>query len=249
MINQRAKELITKEKYGKFAPIFQELISRAITEYDLSSEYYVDRFVQLCQKIKIGKMPKEIGYAWASANCKNKTLTINKKKLRDIQKNNSKEAYEYLLHIINHEMYHFLNDNREMQEIYTALNESITELASNRVSYGKNKENIKEYRNQTDGYPNLTFAPNILAAAMGISEKELIKLSFEHKIPEVLSKQLHSNRDAKEFLTLIGKELEIIHNTTYSKDCTKEELQQIQTKSYHSIYLIRKKFTISTNHL
>lgn len=249
MINERANELITKEKYGKFTPIFQELISRAIEEYDLSPEYYVDKFVQSCQKIKIGKMPEGLEYGRASANYENKTLTINKNFLKDIKKDNSTEAYEYLLHIINHEIYHFLNNNVQMQGISPALNESITELASNRTSFGKNKENLGEYRNQTNGYSNLTFAPNILAAAMGISEKKIIQLSFEHKIPEVLSKQLNSNRDAKEVLTLIGKELEKINDTTFSKNSTNEELKQIQTKSYHLIYLMRKECTLSTNYL
>ena len=58
MINERAKALITEEKYGQYAPIFQELISRAIKEYNLSPEY-VDEFVQSCPKIRVGKCQRE----------------------------------------------------------------------------------------------------------------------------------------------------------------------------------------------
>lgn len=246
MINERAKALITKEKYAEYAPVFQELISRAIEEYNLSPEY-VDKFVQSCQKIKVGKMPKGMEWAYAVARGKEKQIVINKKILKDIKKQNTPEAYEYLLHILNHEMYHFLNDNREMIGINSAWNESITEVTASRTTFGKNKQNIKEYREQTKGYSNMTFGTNILAAAMGVSEKKLLQLAFEHKIPEVLSKQLHYISDAKEFLEEIGNELGKI-NETCTNNYKKEQVHQIETEAYHKIYLKRKRIIKSSNY-
>ena len=239
MINERAKALITEEKYGQYAPIFQELISRAIKEYNLSPEY-VDEFVQSCPKIRVGKMPKGVEWGLAIAT-ENKEIVINKKVIKSLKKENTPEAYEYFLHVINHEMYHFLNDNKKQEGMNFAWNEALTEVSANRTTFGKNKEHLKEYRAQTTGYSNLTFGVNILAAAMGCSEKKLIQLAFEHKIPEVLSKQLHYKRDAIYFLGKVGEELNKIEKATHGENNKKEELQQIQTSAYHYIYIMRKR--------
>lgn len=237
MINEKAKALITEERYGEYAPIFQELITRAIIEYNLSSEY-VELFIKNCPKVKVGKMPDNVKWGFGLAK-RGEELRLNKKIIKTVQKEDRPEVYEYLLHVINHEMYHQLNSNKGQEGITEGWNEALTEVASNRTSFGKNKQQLKDYRAETLGYGNLTFAVNILSAVMGCSEKKLIQLAFEHKITETLSRQLQYKSDAVDFLRRTGEELDKIKNATFEKGYTKEELKQIQTDAYHKIYVLR----------
>lgn len=100
---------------------------------------------------------------------------------------------------------------------------------------------MKNYREETLGYGNITFGVNILAAAMGVSEKEFLQLAFEHRINETLEKQLGSKDTAYRYLYEINRELEKIRRATFEEKHTKKEMDAIQTEAYHAIYIRRKR--------
>lgn len=232
----RVAQLITTEKYGEFAPIVQECLNRSINEYDLSPEF-VDLFVNSCDTIKVGKIPKEYKNAGGLAMYTEKKIIISKDILK---KQEQIGKYELLAHILDHEIDHMLL--KRMKGIRSALTESITEVASSRTSFGKDKRNIKKYKEETLGYSNLTFGANILAAAMGKSEKEFLKLAYGDKIYETVVKQMQSESLAEKFLDGINQEIEKIRSASENKNITNEERKEIQTKAYHALYIRGKEY-------
>lgn len=77
---------------------------------------------------------------------------------------------------------------------------------------------------------------------MGISEKEFLKLAFGHKTFETISKQIHSKSEAQNFLNEINEELEKIRVASFEEKHTIKELKDIQTKSYHTLYVKGKEY-------
>ena len=236
-IDKRITELITEEKYGQFTPLIQEYLNRALNEYDLSPEF-IDIFSEGCQTVKVGKMPKEIGWALGLRSEKKKNITISDNVIKVAKKEKKDNIYEYVSHILNHEMMHVLI--QDIPGVGNALTEAIVEVAASRTSFGKDKKRMKSYREETLGYGNITFGANILSAAMGISEKEFIQLAFEHKISEELEKQIGSKDTADRYLYEINKELEKIRRATFEEKHIKK-IDAIQTEAYHAIYIKRKR--------
>ena len=238
--NPRVEQLITSEKYGEYAPIIREYLNRTLNEFELSPEF-VDLFVNSCDNIKLCKLPKEWKECAGLTTRPKKLIRINKDYYRQ-QKGNlpEKDLYKMEAHVLCHEMQHMLL--QRMDGVDTGLMEAITEVAANRISYGKNKEQMKNYRNETLGYGNLTFGVNILAAAMGKSEKEFLKLAYGNKIYETVTEQLNSQTLAGEFLFAINQEIENIRIASSDKSISKEELKAIQTKAYHSLYIYGKNY-------
>ena len=237
-IDKRITEIITEEKYGQFTPLIQEYLNRALNEYDLSPEF-IDIFANSCKTVKIGKMPKNLEWALGVTIISKKNITINKYIAKRAQTEKSDNIYEYVSHILNHEMMHILF--QDITDVGNALTEAIVEVAASRTSFGKDKKRMKNYREETLGYGNITFGVNILAAAMGVSEKEFLQLTFEHRINETLEKQLGSKDTAYRYLYEINSELEKIRKATYEEKHTKKEMDAIQTEAYHAIYIRRKR--------
>lgn len=129
-------------------------------------------------------MPKEIGWALGLRSETKKNITIGDNVIKVAKKEKKDNIYEYASHILNHEMMHVLI--QDIPDVGNALTEAIVEVAASRTSFGKDKKRMKNYREETLGYGNITFGVNILSAAMGVSEKEFIQLAFEHKISEEL---------------------------------------------------------------
>ncbi len=233
-IDKRITELITEEKYGQFTPLIQEYLNRALNEYNLSPEF-IDIFSEGCQTVKVGKMPKEIGWALGLRSEAKKNITISDDVIKVAKKEKKDNIYEYVSHILNHEMMHVLI--QDILDVGNALTEAIVEVAASRTSFGKDKKRMKNYREETLGYGNITFGVNILSAAMGVSEKEFIQLAFEHKISEELEKQIGSKDTAHRYLHEMNKELEKIRRETFEEKHTKKEMDAIQTEVYHAIYI------------
>ena len=237
-INNRIKEYITEEKYGEFTPLIQEYLNRALNEYNLSPEF-IDIFSEGCKTVKVGKIPKEIGWALGLRSEAKKNITISNNVIKKAKKEKNDNIYEYASHILNHEMMHVLIQG--IPYAGKALTEAIVEVAASRTSFGKDKKRMKNYREETLGYGNITFGVNILSAAMGVSEKEFLQLAFEHKINEALEKQIGSKDTAYMYLNEINKELEKIRKATFEERPTKKEMDAIQTEAYHAIYIKRKR--------
>ena len=234
----RVAQLITTEKYGEFAPIVQEYINRTLNEFDLSPEF-VDVFVNNCDTIEVGKMPKGHENSGGVAIYAKKKIIINKEYLTG-KKYSSMEKYQTLAHILTHELQHFVVP--QIQGVGMGLLESIIEVAASRISFGKDKKNMKNYKDETWGYPDLTFGANILAAAMGKSEKEFLKLAYGNKIYETVVEQMKSKELADEFLFGINQELENIRRATYVERHTNDELKEIQTRACHALYIYGKDY-------
>ena len=237
-INNRIKEYITEEKYGQFTPLVQDYLNRALNEYNLSPEF-IDIFVNSCKTIKIGKIPKgqeNVLGVWVASE---KSIIINNSVAKIARKEQKDSTYENLSYTLNNEIMHALF--QDIPDVGKALTEAITEVASFRTSFGKDRKKMENYKDETLGYGNITFGVNILSAAMGISEKQLLQLAFEHKINEALEQQMGSKDTAYMYLHEINRDLERIRRATYEEKHTKQELDFIKTEVYHSLYIRRKR--------
>lgn len=235
--NSRITELITEEKYGEFTPVIQEYLSRALNEYNLSPEF-VDVFTNNCKTVKVGKMSEQLDGDMEQCSISKQKIIISDKIVKDAKDKKTDKAYEYISHILNHEIMDVLL--QDIPNVGNTLTEAIAETASLKTSFGKDEEKIKKYKEEIPGYGNITFGVNILATAMGVSEKEFLQLAFEHKINDVLEKQLGSKDTAYSFLYEINKNLENIEKATFDKKYTKKEQEDIKKDAYHAIYVKRK---------
>ena len=173
-------------------------------------------------------MPKGLEWALGVTIISKKNITINNNIVKRAKTEKSDNIYEYVSHILNHEKMHMLF--QDITDVGNALTEAIVEVAASRTSFGKDKKRMKNYREETLGYGNITFGVNILAAAMGVSEKEFLQLAFEHRINEVLEKQVGSKDTAYSYLYEINRELEKIRRATFEEKHTKKKWMLFKQK-------------------
>ena len=157
-INKRITELIQEEKYGQFTPLVQEYLNRALNEYDLSPEF-IDIFANSCKTVKIGKMPKGLEWALGVTIISKKNITINNNIVKRAKNEKSDNIYEYVSHILNHEMMHMLF--QDITDVGNALTEAIVEVAASRTSFGKDKKRMKNYREETLGLLSIKISTKI----------------------------------------------------------------------------------------
>lgn len=109
-----------------------------------------------------------------------------------IKQATGKELFETLAHEVFHAITDFGNGIIGISHNYTwpggmqsiegvHLNEVITESAASRIVNNKKSEDIKQGFSKTLGYEHLTFITNMLANAIGVSEKELLKAGITNR--------------------------------------------------------------------
>lgn len=192
---------ISKEQYQDFKSIIDEVFQRRAYEYEFSPgriEKEIKNFLKNVKSIEFDDEKK--------LNNGNKVLGSYDKIEHKILLNKSefeKQKFlsfspEYcgkmLFETFSHEAYHAINDNGRViglekffQNVFhlkegETLNEVVTENASQRTTSNyKNSLESDEYSLLTTGYSTITFATNMLANALGVSEKSLLKHSLNDR--------------------------------------------------------------------
>lgn len=62
-----------------------------------------------------------------------------------------------------------------------AINEICTETAATRTTYVRTEEDNKNFRQETEGYSEITFILNLLAASFGMEERELLRGGIQNR--------------------------------------------------------------------
>lgn len=214
---------ITPEKYKQYAPILHEIMQRRAFEFDFSidrMEKEVDSLIKNLNTISYSNSSdKKLGEnVMAVYNHKEKEITINEELMREEQDTMAKYSTltpeqvelwtgQQLYGTLTHEVYHAIttwDDKKvglEFEEygfkIGRELTEAFTESAASRTSKIKYPNDIIKGYSRTSGYETTTFATNMLAYAMGTTEKELLAHGLSNK-EELLEFMKSINPNASE---------------------------------------------------
>ena len=243
------KSKIPQDKYGDFTELVYEIILRRAYTFDLTEETIsqeIDTLLANCETIQF------------STNFDNDTTVghiILSKKLLEINGEyfEKKPDFEKMYEVLTHEVYHAMSAHKtDKNKTYTglqffdekgtkcgrALNEAFNEYAADMASYGGNRVIEENYYRRTYGYPGITYIVPILAAAVGVTEKEIVKhgiTSRDDLMEFMLSKIPESKRE--DFQTDFKKfevQLEILKEVSFKKS---SELTEDDKKNAENAYI------------
>lgn len=192
---------ISKEQYQDFKSIIDEVFQRRAYEYEFSPgriEKEIKNFLKNVKSIEFDDAKKlnngnEVLGSYDKIEHK---ILLNKAEFEKQKSLSFSPKYcgKMLFETFSHEVYHAINDNGKViglekffQNVFhlkegEALNEVVTENASQRTTSNyKNSLESDEYSLLTTGYSTITFATNMLANALGVSEKSLLKHSLNDR--------------------------------------------------------------------
>lgn len=195
-LEQILNQYITPERYGDFAPIFQEIFQRRAYEFEFSDVHMEKEARNFIDKMKNAKIVSGEGFV-AKYEHDTKELVINRNYLVRKEKELDTNVYSKLFNILTHESYHAIalrddddctgltyhakNDEYAELESGVALNEVFTEMAAARTCISRTAKDAENYSAETRYYQSITFVPNLLAASFGVSEKEILKAGIQSR--------------------------------------------------------------------
>lgn len=210
------KKYITAEKYGDFAPLLEEVFQRRAYEFGFSErtiEAEVQNFIANVRQIRFVSQDEMLDcetlaeFDWMNNNEIRLNLDILQRRLS--QGGNIIDFAEEFFSTFTHEVYHAINYNRDKSELgltdkignAAILNEIVIETAADRTTYSRTYADSDRYRVETTGYSDITFIVNLLAAAIGVTEKELlingIQIDAHHKFTQLIDERLPSQKGYK----------------------------------------------------
>ncbi len=256
-------EWITEERYGDLTPIIKDIIYRRAYEFGIKKNdvrVEVENFVRKVKTIEFVHKSEML----LSESCMGvyspqlSTIRLNIDYFSKLEEKVSQEEFGTKMYeTLTHEMYHaFANKNGYSGLEYysrknkrwegTALNEVFTETAANRASITRTPEDAEKYRSETDGYSELTFVTNFLAASLKCTEKEILSAGIQNRVE--LMKLFYSkfpkdkvSQFKEDFFDPIEASLDILYNASYGqkKSMSKEEYQanmEIRASALKSLY-------------
>lgn len=173
---------ITRERYGDFAIILKDIFHRRAYEFDFSNEHMLDEVMRFANNVqKVSFVPQsEMSFERAMGvyMSAEREIRLSQDYFANCEISLTEEQFgEKMFETLTHEVYHGIsNDKNGIGLTYynylhrqwegTALDEVFTETAANRASIARTPEDAERYRSDTDGYPDITFATNLLAASV-----------------------------------------------------------------------------------
>lgn len=190
-LNRILSQYITYQKYGDFAVILKDIFHRRAYEFEFSNEHILDEvmnFVNNVQKVSFvprGEMSFEraMGVYMPAEH----EIRLNQDFFANCEITLPEEQFgEKMFETLTHEVYHGIGDRKSGTGLTyynylrgqwdgTALDEVFVETAANRASIARKPEDAEHYRSDTDGYPDITFATNLLAASVRTYRKRNFK--------------------------------------------------------------------------
>lgn len=249
-IEAEINSIIPAQKYKEFTTLLRDMFHRRAYEFGLTDQEIVAEARNFAKNVDtIEFVPKKdmLGSETAMgvySSSKN-TIRINQDFYMDKEtkyRGSDRFAVEMYSTLV-HEVYHAINDHSDDMKflglsyydsskgryVGTALNEVFTETAANRASHGKRIEDADRYRADTDGYGSITFASNLLAAGLGVSEKEILRAGIQHrgKLDELILDQFPLDdkfgaRARDHYIGNIEAALDSIYNIEYNHDDNKK---------------------------
>ena len=253
-LNNIIEKYIKKEQYGNYTPILREILQRRAFEFDFSNEKMESEIQNLISNVKkIGFASKEdaetLGeFALGAYFINEKEIRLNPTYYLNLYKALSDDyppeivnyfVGEKMFHTLTHETYHGINArddgtvgvehiNFDMKQ-GNSLNEIVTESATTRTIREKDIKDLKKGCMGTVGYQPSTCFTNLMANAIGVSEKELLANSmddyskfkqffFEHlpeNVSETEKKSILSSLQFK--MSLLGKTEWLETNQVFAK--------------------------------
>ena len=242
------KSKIPQDKYGDFTELVYEIILRRAYTFDLTEETIsqeIDTLLANCETIQFStnfEKDTTMGHVILSK----KLLEINSKYFE------KKPDFENMYENLTHEVYHAMSAHKtDKNKTYTglqffdengnkcgrALNEAFNEYAADMASCSVNQVTEEKYYRITYEYSDITFIVPLLAAAIGVTEKEIVKHGITSrddlmefmlsKIPE--AKRADFQTDFKKFEV----QLEILKEVSLKK---KSELTEDDKKNAENAY-------------
>lgn len=238
-LDEVLSKYITDKRYGEFAPIVKDIFQRRAYEFDFSDKHIEDEvknFVKKAKKIEFASDEEfEKDTTMGVYKSGQKKIQLNKTyfsfKLRDYD---NIDAGEMLYETLTHEVYHAISDRPNSMGVETynylkrswegaALNEVITEVSANRAAFSRTYKDSERGRSDTDGYSDITFVANLLAASIGVTEKEFLRAGLQNRkeLMKVFNSKFPSNSIArtakKEYFDKIEASLNMVYNLDYKK--------------------------------
>lgn len=255
-IEAELNQIIPKEKYKDFTVLLRDMFHRRAYEFGFSNQEILEEARNFTKNVdNIVFAPKEdmgsenaMGTYFPSEH----TIRLNQdyymnKEYKTRESDFSVAMYSTLVHEVYHAINDYSSDRKFLGLSYydatqnawvgSALNEVFTETAANRASHGKKIEDADRFRSETDGYGTITFSTNLLAAALGVTEKDMLKAGIQHrgKLEELVENQFgdrnFGNRANTYYLRNFEQALDTIYNVDYSKDKKITPKQQEMKKS------------------
>jgi len=252
---------ITEKQYGDLVPVLKEIFQRRAYEFDFSDKYIefeVKNFIKRAKKIEFiseDKMEESTDMGVYVPN--QRKILLNKTyfshKLRDLD---TVELGERMYETLSHEVYHAISDRLTSLGVATmdllrldwkgdALNEIITEVAADRSSHSRTRVDFEYGYSKTDGYSGITFVSNLLAASMGVTEKEFLRAGVQNRkeLMKLFNSKFPSKTIAetakKEYFDKIESSLDVIYNLSYKnsgKDNQIDIKNQLRESALTTLY-------------
>ncbi len=244
-ISEIVNEWITEERYGDLTPIIKDIIYRRAYEYEINEEdvrVEVESFVQNVKTIEFVHKDDEriLEKAMGVYSQPSRAIILNADYFSGLEANVSQEEFgTQLYETLTHEVYHALSDQNgcmglEYYDYKTnewkgiALNEVFTETAANRACITRTSEDAEKYRSETQGYTQLTFVTNFLAASLKCTEKEILSAGIKNmaELMNLFYSRFPNNKACKSFedyFNSIEASLDILYNTSYNQDSQMSE--------------------------
>lgn len=204
---------IHEETYGDILPVLKHIFHKRASEFEFSDqemENQIKEFCKNCTKITLEfskKANKAGSFKWSEERI---TLNTHPRK------------YLHLYPTLIHEVYHAISPKGVLHFngntlLGTALDEICTEKAAMRTT--PKKITSRNYL-KTSGYHTITPILNLLASSIGLSEKQLLKASFQgrEKFMQIIySKfpgEIH-NENVEKMFQKFETSLDVIYNTSF----------------------------------
>lgn len=255
-IEEELNQIIPRGKYKDFTVLLRDMFHRRAYEFGFSDQEILAEARNFAKNVDTiefaSKTDIDSETAMGVYNPNNHSIKLNQDYYMGKENNtNGKDFSVAMYSTLVHEVYHAINDYSSDRKflglsyydaaqdtwVGSALNEVFTETAANRASYGKKIEDADRFRSETDGYGTITFSTNLLAAAIGVTEKDMLKAGIQHrgKLEELVGNQFEDpnfgNRANVYYLRNFEQALDAIYNVDYSKDKNPTPKQQEMKKS------------------
>lgn len=252
-IEAELNKIITREKYKEFRILLIDIFHRRAYEFGFSDQEILAEarnFVKNVNTIEFatkeemgGENNMGVYFSGKKAIKLNQDYYMNKEK-KTKTSDFSLALYSTLVHEVYHAINDYSDDCRFLGLTYfdpvkgwvgSALDEVFTETAANRASYGKKIEDADRFRSETNGYGDITFSTNLLAAALGVTEKDILKAGIQHrgKLEEIVKGQFFRNTDFENrawnyYVGNFEQALDTIYNVNYKKDKATPKEQEMK---------------------
>lgn len=252
----KIRRILNRNVYGDFAIILEDIFQRRAYEFGFSDEEIIEQAKNFAKNVKsiefMSSTDKSFDGTAMGVYCVNENkIKINQDYYLAQEKRNASvvEFGEKIYETLTHEVYHGIGDyghengNRgltyydyfKQSWTGTALDEVFIETAADRATISRNAQDAEKGRRDTSGYGTITFATNLLAASIGVTEKELLKagLQSRDKLMELYDSKfqttIHTSNTKPLYFEAFEANLEALYNIEY-KDRENENPKEYQMK-------------------